>query len=82
MEQQKKEPRALEDINKEYNQLCLKAGDLQYRIKCFGGELENINHALLQVNQEAAKRKELDDAAKLTVVPTTNDEQSMQGNLA
>lgn len=60
-EEAKKDPRSIEEIQTHYNQLCLRAGDLQYRIKCFQGDLDVCNQALVQVNQEGAARKKLDD---------------------
>lgn len=73
-EETKAEPRTLEQIQAHYNQLCLRAGDLQYRIKCFQGDLEAANQALQQVNQEAAARKSLDDAAKASEAPAITPE--------
>lgn len=57
-------PRELKDIQNEYNQLSLRAGQCQYQTFVLGKDLEQINHRLVQVNQEAAERNKLDAAAK------------------
>lgn len=56
----KKTPRQLLDIQKEYQELCLKAGQIQYQIKVNSDELEKINDRLYEINYEAAERKDLD----------------------
>lgn len=72
-EETTKEPRTLEEIQAHYNQLCLRAGDIQYKLKCFQGDLDVTNQALMQINQEAAARKKLEDSKKaepeLAIVP-------------
>ena len=47
------EPRKLDDINKEYAELCCIAGDKQYRSEVLKIELLQINQRLQQLNQEA-----------------------------
>lgn len=49
--------RTLEEINAEYNHLCAKAGDFQYKILCFQGELSATNQRLFAVNKEASDLK-------------------------
>ncbi len=44
-----------EKINNEYTQWCAKAGDVQYKLMCFKGELEFINNKLKSINEEATK---------------------------
>lgn len=53
-------PREMVDIQKEYSELCVKAGQIQYQIAVLETELMNINDRLLVVNREASKRSELD----------------------
>ena len=48
------QPRSLEAIQAEYQQLCTQAGDLQYRIECFKEDLALINKRQKEVNQEGA----------------------------
>lgn len=67
----KTEPRALTEIQKEYQELCLKAGQIQYQVKVNTDELEKINERLLEVNYEAAERNQLDATAKKPVVNVT-----------
>jgi hypothetical protein len=59
-----KEPRLLEDIKKEYNQLLGKAAEIQYVIYAQKLELEETNKQLLRVNREAAERMKLEDSNK------------------
>lgn len=67
-EEQKKEPRVLEEIQKEYQQATLRAGDLQYRIFAHQKDLKLVNDRLVELNfeglarQEADKKKELEAA--------------------
>lgn len=53
-------PRLIDDIKNEYNQLSAQAANAQYLVFVHSKELEQINGRLLQVNQEAAARQELD----------------------
>lgn len=45
--------RTVEEIQKDYAQVCTVAGDLQYRIKCFREELDKANDKLKELNAEA-----------------------------
>ena len=47
------EKRTLETIQKEYNQNCAKAGQIQYQIKVLKAEMDAINDVLLNLNREA-----------------------------
>ena len=67
-EDKKVEVRPLQVIQQEYTQLCTKAGDLQYKIRCFQTDLETVNGQLLSLNHEAvtsqeAAAKEADEKA-------------------
>jgi hypothetical protein len=57
-------PRALPEIEKDYQQQVLRAGDLQYRIEMEKQELTNINARLKQLNNEGWARKQLDAPPK------------------
>ncbi len=59
----KPEPRALDEIQREYQELCNKAGQLQYQSVVIAKELEDINEQLFAINYEAADRNKLDKAA-------------------
>lgn len=63
-----KEPRAQDDIQKEYAHFCTQAGDKQYRVDVLKAEIKQINNHLFTLNQESVKRQELDkDAPKAEV---------------
>ena len=57
------EPRSLADIQKEYQELAFKAGQLQYQQYVNTRDLEQTNTRLISVNKEAAARIELDKKA-------------------
>jgi len=57
-------PRAMEEIQAEYNRLSGQAGQNQYQAYVLGKDLERINQRLVEVNQEAAFRNKLDAEAK------------------
>lgn len=70
-----KAPRTLQEIGGEYRQLCMTAGDLQFKIDSFKRDLALLNDQMRDLNfeaiaanqrdQEAAKKKaEEDEAAK------------------
>lgn len=49
-----KNPRAIEVIQAEYQSLCTRAGDIQYKLFLFNKDLATINEELVNINQEAA----------------------------
>ena len=57
-------PRAIEDIQKEYAQLCAKVGQTAYQIFVLQRDLDEANEQLLTLNQEGAARQKLDAEAK------------------
>jgi hypothetical protein len=61
---QVKQPRALADIQAEYNQLVNQAGQLQYQIHVLSKDLDAANLALVVINHEAADRIKLDKEAE------------------
>lgn len=61
---QKPKPRSMEELLKENAELKAKAGEVQYLVFVYTKELEQINSALLSLNQEAAERKRLDEESK------------------
>lgn len=58
------EPRDTKVITDEYSKAAMDAGTVQYQIKVYENQLEQINQKLLSLNREAAQRKELDAKAK------------------
>lgn len=53
-------PRAMDEIQKVYSELCARAGALQYKITIDNKSLDELNEALVNVNNEAAARQQLD----------------------
>lgn len=53
-------PRSMEEINKTYSELCGRAGQLQYGIKIYQEQLDQINSAIKNVAAEGDARKNLD----------------------
>lgn len=58
------EPRDTETIRTEYSKTAMNAGTIQYQIKVYESQLEQVNQQLLSLNREAAQRNELDAASK------------------
>lgn len=54
-ETQEPTPRTMQDINREYQQCCLHAGEAQYQLGVIAEGLERTNLRLRQLNNEAAK---------------------------
>lgn len=59
-----KKPRSIPEIQVEYQNLCLKAGQLQYQVAALNKELEIVNDAIRDLNFEAAASKKAEDDAK------------------
>lgn len=57
-------PRTLEEVNKVYSELCARAGQLQYGIKTYREQLEQLNTALKSVIAEGEARTKLDQETK------------------
>lgn len=53
------EPREIDVITKEYAELTQRAGHTQYQVHVLTKELENINARLININNEAAARNEI-----------------------
>lgn len=56
-------PRAKEELQQIYKELCARAGQLQYKMLLDKAQLDQLNEALKSVNMEADTRKKLDDEA-------------------
>lgn len=61
--------RSIPEIQQEYQNLCLKAGHLQYQVYTFTKDLEAVNKELRDLNLEAAAVKAAEDAEKAAAVP-------------
>lgn len=57
-------PRKLEEIQADYAKAVSDSGQVQYQVFVYGEELKQLNHKLLQLNQEAARRAQLDKEEK------------------
>lgn len=53
-------PRELQAIQQEYQQLMMRAGQLQYEISVKKKELESVNERSVIINNEASARLQLD----------------------
>lgn len=56
-------PRALEEIKSEYGKLCVEAGQIQYQIKIYSKNLDELNKKLETINYEASARNQMDSLA-------------------
>lgn len=56
-------PRTLPEIQRHYQETCVRAGQLQYQVKVYSDELETVNEELVRINKEAAARQMLDSQA-------------------
>jgi hypothetical protein len=65
-------PRPMVEIQAEYNELRGLAADSQYQVFIYGKTLEQTNHKMAALNQEAAKRKELDAAEEKDKAASTS----------
>lgn len=77
MSETKKE-RTFTEIQQEYASICMKAGDIQYRIKMFENDLETANKTLQDLNLEAAAAKARE--AEAAVVKPAIEEQGATTN--
>lgn len=56
-------PRAVADIQVEYQTTALQAGQAQYQAFVYSEDLKSLNKKLLALNREAAERNKLDAEA-------------------
>lgn len=66
-------PRDLATIQAEYNELCNRAGQLQYVINVQNKDLDQVNARLESVNHEANARNKLDSEAKAKEEPKVEE---------
>lgn len=55
---EEKKSRTIQEIQQEYQNLCARAGHLQYTIKCTAEDLHQVNEQLKDLNLEAVSAKE------------------------
>lgn len=69
-----KKTRSIAEIQQEYQNLCLKAGHLQYQVYTYGKDLEMVNKELRDLNLEAATVKAAETKADVeAVAPAPQD---------
>ena len=61
---EEKEPRTIEEIEKEFKQVCAEAGHIQFSNKVGEQELHKRNVRISELNDEAGKRKALEQEGK------------------
>lgn len=66
-------PRQLPEIEADYGKFVAQAGQAQYQAHVYQQDLERINQQLINLNYEAAARKQLNAAAE-TVTPEVKNE--------
>lgn len=74
------QPRAMDVIQKAYQETAMRAGQAQYQVYVHTKDLEQANQALLGLNQEAAYRQKLDqEATKAQDEASDNQKNSLAG---
>jgi len=58
------QPRSLDDIKKELGEVLVQIGNAQYQVSVYTEDVQRFSRRAKELNQEGAKRIELDDAAK------------------
>jgi hypothetical protein len=58
------QPREMKEITAEYNTTASQAGTVQYQIKVYQSQLEQLNQKMLNLNNEGAERQRLDAQTK------------------
>lgn len=62
-------PRSMEELNKVYQELCARTGQLQYKMAVDKEQLKQLNEAIRSVNLEADARQKLDAERTVTEAP-------------
>ena len=57
-------PRSMEEINKEYSNLCAKYGEAQYMKALNESKMRGMEQKLFELQKEAGERQKLDSEAK------------------
>lgn len=53
MSEETKSPRTVEDVQRDYSNLCTKAGHIQYQIDTLSKDLDLLNQSRRDLNNEA-----------------------------
>lgn len=67
-------PRSLDDLMKVYGEMVNQLGQLTYQISVYQTEVTRLTAEIVAVNQEAARRKELDSKKEAVAQETPNVE--------
>lgn len=62
MFKKKNQPRKLDEITAEYSRVAFQAGQANYQAKVYQNEVEKHNKRMYELNLEADRRKQLDNA--------------------
>ena len=68
------EPRSVEEITKEYQQVSAAAIQSQYQIYVHTRALQECNEKMYDLNQEATHRQKLDSAKPVAATPAPTEE--------
>jgi len=66
MEEKQEKLRPLDEIQKDFNQNLLLAGEKEYRLRVLQSELHQIYNKINELNLEAHKQKEVNDETTTT----------------
>ncbi len=70
------EPRKLDEIQKEYVDLCSRVGQTQYRMKVLENDVNTLFSRIAEIDHEAGARRKLDEEANKTQqTPEVKNEQ-------
>lgn len=72
----KKEARTLNQVGSEYQNLCVKAGNTQYQIVTLQKDLDIMNQALRDLNNEAFQLQQDEKAANAAALAAEESTQS------
>lgn len=67
-------PRQMDEIQREYTEVCSRLGQAEYQLYVITKDAENLKHQLLRLNQEAAARNQLDKANPPKAQEAKNDQ--------
>lgn len=73
-----KKTRTLDQIQQEYQNLCLKSGHMQYQIEALSVDLDMVNKEMRDLNFEAAAAKKAEAEQKAQAPAAAPAEQAQQ----
>lgn len=66
-------PRSKEELNKEYSELCCKAGEVQYQVVALNAQLQDINNRISSLAKEAIEADKVAEEAKVKEALASQD---------